>query len=197
MRQHRVCLEGGPQLDINDLMRRGYLKPGAATDWARIDWRNKAGDRIAVAAIRADMRSPANAWLEVQQLLTADLRQRFALVTRPRHFGGRQWLFQCPDTGRLVMKLYMPPSMRGFASRQSWGTHRVAYRSQFLWRTGRAHLAQDKIMARLCAAGGFDPSGPAARMLRRPKRMRSRTYRRLEEKLYRHDAVLAERLRRR
>ena len=104
MRQHRVCLEGGPQLDINDLIRRGYLKPGAATDWARIDWRNKAGDRIAVAAIRADMRSPANAWLEVQQLLTADLRQRFALVTRARHFGGRQWLFQCPDTGRLVMK---------------------------------------------------------------------------------------------
>ena len=40
MRQHRVCLEGGPQLDINDLIRRGYLKPGAATDWARIDWRN-------------------------------------------------------------------------------------------------------------------------------------------------------------
>jgi hypothetical protein len=31
---------------------------------------------------------------------------------------------------------------------------------------------------------------------RRPKRMRSRTYRRLEEKLYRHDAVLSERFRR-
>ena len=125
MRQHRVCLEGGPQLDINDLMRRGYLKPGAATDWASIDWRNEAGDRIAVAAIRADMRSPAYAWLEVQPLLTADLRQRFALVTRPRHFGGRQWLFQCPDTGRLVMKLYWPPDMHRFASRQSWGAHRV------------------------------------------------------------------------
>ena len=196
MRQHRVCLESGLQLDINDLIRRGYLKPGAAADWARLDWRNEAGDRIAVAAIRADMRSPANAWLEVQQLLTADLRQRFALVTRPRHFGGWQWLFQCPDTGRLVMKLYWPPDMHRFASRQSWGAHRVAYRSQFLWRTGRAHLAQDRIMARLCAAGGFDPNGPEARMLRRPKRMRSRTYRRLEEKLYRHDAVLSERFRR-
>jgi len=32
-------------------------------------------------------------------------------------------------------------------------------------------------------------------MTRRPKRMRSRTYRRLEEKLYRHDAVLSERFR--
>jgi hypothetical protein len=70
MQQHRVCLESGLQLDINDLIRRGYLKPGAATDWARIEWRNEAGDRIAVAAIRADMRSSANAWLEVQQLLT-------------------------------------------------------------------------------------------------------------------------------
>ena len=70
------------------------------------------------------------------------------------------------------------------------------YRSQFLWRTGRAHLAQEKIIARLCAVGGFDPNGPEARMLRRPKRMRSRTYQRLEEKLYRHDAVLSERFRR-
>jgi hypothetical protein len=61
MRQHRACLESGLQLDINDLMRRGYLKPGMATNWARIEWRNEAGERIAVAAIRADMLSASAA----------------------------------------------------------------------------------------------------------------------------------------
>ena len=190
----RACLESGPRLDIGDLIHRGLIKPGEATSgWGGIIWNDAFGNRAAAVAVGADMRDAGNAWIEIRELREGGFNQRIVLLTRPRHFGGAQWMFECPDTGRRVLKLYWPPGTHSFASRMRWGAHRVAYRSQFLWRTGRARLAQEKIVARLCAASGLDPNGRQAWMLQRPKRMRSRTYRRLIAKYQRHDATVDER----
>ena len=72
-------------------------------------------------------------WLRLE----GDFNERFTLVARPRHFGGRQWYFMCPAMNRPVSVLWRPPGARRFRSRQAWG-RQVAYPSQFSdWTTGR------------------------------------------------------------
>jgi hypothetical protein len=81
--------------------------------------------------------------------------QRITLVSRSRHFGGRQWFYVCPVTGGLATVLWKPPGAGRFCSRQAWG-RQVAYASQFLDRDSRAYYGQSKINSRLCSIGQFD-----------------------------------------
>jgi hypothetical protein len=83
--------------------------------------------------------------------------------------------------------LWMPPGAQNFACRQEWG-RQVAYASQFLTRDNRAHRGQARIRTRLCSIGGFAPE--EWEFPPKPKRMRTKTYRRAEAKFDRYDSVL-------
>jgi hypothetical protein len=148
----RVCLQDGLRLDLNRLARKGFIKFGTNIGPRGIAWTNSYWG-VVYGVISADMSNQDDAWLRIQ---IGDSIQQITLVWRSRHFGGRQWFFVCPATGRLVTVLWKPPGASRFCSRQGWG-RRVAYASQFLDRDGRAHHGQSKISSRLCSIGQFDP----------------------------------------
>ena len=185
--RQRACLESGLKLDINRLARRGFIKPGAATGAVGIRWTNNySGEEIASGTIVADMSGCRVGKLRIQ---IGRLDQQINLVARPRYFGGRQWFFVCPHLNRLATVLWMPPGANYFASRQRWG-RQVAYASQFMTSTDRAHRGKAKINSKLCGIGGFKPEEwdfPP-----KPKWMRWKRYKCAEEKFNRFDSILDE-----
>jgi hypothetical protein len=158
----RVCLQDGPRLDISKLLRDGSMP------------RAMGGEKAGSLRVRFP-----------------GFEQEIRFTSRPRHFGGRQFYFICPSTGRLASVLWRPNGASRFASRQAWG-NRVAYRSQYLEPTGRAHLAKAKIKQRLCEPAGLDPD--EWDIPPKPKRMRWATYARLKADLDRQDLILNEAL---
>jgi hypothetical protein len=186
-RRERVCLQDGLKLDLNWLMRQEIIQPGVFTRPVGLVWtRTYTGERIASGGVCADVNGSTEAWLHVH---VGQVRQRIKLIARPRHFGGRQWYFLCPDTGQLASVLWLPLGARHFACRATWG-RQVAYSSQFSTRTDRAHQGQAKIKSRLCLAGGFDPG--EWDLPPKPKWMRWRTYNRATEKFDRYETILNE-----
>ena len=147
----RVCLQGGPKLDLNRSRREGFVRPGTTTGPKHTSW-HQGGEVVAIGVITASMEGDFG-WLHLRVLGSLD--QWIDLRAEPRNFGGRQWYFICPNTGRSVSVLWRPPGARQFASRQSWGSQ-VAYASQFETTFHRAHRGQSKIKARLLA--GLDPA---------------------------------------
>jgi hypothetical protein len=86
----RVRLESGLKLNLNRLVRRGFIKPGAITGPVGIAWTEKyTGDEIASGLITADM-SGIQGWFRIQ---LGQLDQHISLTTKRRHFGGRQLVF--------------------------------------------------------------------------------------------------------
>jgi hypothetical protein len=182
----RVRLESGLKLDLNRLARRGFIQPGAYKG-SGIGWSNNyTGEQIASGFITANMSSQHEGWFRIQ---IGSLDQRISLLSRRRHFGGRQWYFICPRMNRRVSVLWKPPGARDFACRQRWG-RQVAYVSQFSDRVNRAHQGKARINSRLCSIGGLDPDDwdfPP-----KPKWMRWSTYNRAEEKFDRYESILDE-----
>jgi hypothetical protein len=109
-------------LSIAELLCERILVPGVAQrcNWswpgcnAKIqidsDLLNDVHATVCLRYIAAG--EPINTWI-------------FLAVTKPR-FGGRRWWFKCPETGRRVAKLYLPPGEVRFASRQAYA---LSYRS--------------------------------------------------------------------
>jgi hypothetical protein len=123
--RHRVCLQDGLKLDLNQLARQGFIKFGADIGARAVSWSDSYRRGIARAVIFADMRDCSRTWFRIAM---GGFLQQITLVSRPRHFGGRQWFFLCPATGRLATVLWMPPGASKFCSRQTWG-RQVAYHS--------------------------------------------------------------------
>jgi hypothetical protein len=116
--RHRACLQDGLKLDLNHLARNGFIKFGANIGARRIAW--TIGQRqIASGVITTDMTDPSRAWFRIA---IGQLVQQIALVSRPRHYGGRKWFFACPVTGGLATVLWKPPGASRFGSRQALGT---------------------------------------------------------------------------
>jgi hypothetical protein len=182
--RYRACLEDGLKLDLNSLARRGFIKFGANVGVRGISWSNSHQGAIASGVITADMTDPSNAWFRIT---IGGFVQQITLVSRPRHYGGRQWFLVCPVTHRLATVLWKPPAASRFCSRQAWG-RQVAYRSQFLDRDSRAHHGQSKIHSRLCSIGQFDPAD--WKFPPKPKWMRWKTYRGYEEKFDSYEEIL-------
>jgi hypothetical protein len=181
----RARLESGLKLDINQLARRGFIRPGAARGPIGIQWTsNYTGEEIASGFIIADMSGSHQGWFRIK---IGSLNQRIILVSAARHFGGRQWYFLCPDTHRRVSVLWMPPGASNFACRQLWG-QQVAYSSQFQTAVDRAYRGKARINSRLCLIGGFDSNEWA--LPPKPKWMRWRTYDRAVEKFDRYEEYL-------
>jgi hypothetical protein len=180
----RACLQDGLKLDLNQLTRQGFIEFGTDIGPRGISWRNSHQAKIASGVITADMTDSRHSWFRIA---LGSFVQQVTLVSRPRHFGGRQWFFVCPATGRLATVLWMPPGADRFLSRQAWG-RQVAYASQFMDRDGRAHYAQSKINSRLCSIGRFDAQD--WKFPPRPKGMRWKTYNRYEEKFDDYEQII-------
>ena len=182
----RVRLENGLKLDLNRLARRGFVQPGAYRG-SGISWTNNyTGEQIASGFITADMNGPEEGWFRIQ---IGKLDQSIILISRPRHFGGRQWYFICPFMNRRVSVVWKPPGARNFACRQEWG-RQVAYNSQFASPVDRAHQGKARINSRLCSIDGLSPDDwdfPP-----KPKWLRWSTYNRAQEKFDRYESILDE-----
>ena len=178
----RVCLEDGLKLDLNHLARRGFVRFGANIGAHGITWTHSYWGQVARGIISAEMSDPHDAWLRIQ---IGESVQRITLVSRSRNFGGRQWFFLCPVTGRLATVLWKPPGAARFCSRQAWG-RQVAYRSQFQNASDRACLGKERIKARLI--GDLNPED--WELPPKPKWMRRKTYNRLEQKFDRYEDTL-------
>jgi hypothetical protein len=170
------------KLDINVLARRGFIAPGSATGPHAIRWVNSDGEVIASGWINADMEGDAEGLFYIR---IDDFEQRIALVTLPRHLGGRQWFFVCPVTDCRASILWLPRGAQQFASRHAW-PGRVAYSSQFMTPMDRAQLGKERI--KRCLIGTLDPE--EWDLPPKPKWMRWKTYHRYVERFDRYEAAL-------
>ncbi len=107
------------------------------------------------------------------------------LVTTRPPFGGRQWWFLCPISGRRCRKLFLPAGGRRFLSRQAYG---LGYLSQRITPASRAQRTIGKLCRRLGGEWGvsvidFPP---------KPKGMRWAIYQRIEEKPLAAEEVMAD-----
>ena len=125
--RERVRLEDGLKLDLNKLLRDGFGRTGE-TRWRRISW-NRVGhsETIASGALELDLRDEE--WARAT-LTLGRIEQSILLQAEPRRFGGVQWYFVCPATGRRVSVLWLVPGASRFLSRHAFG-RQVAYGSQF------------------------------------------------------------------
>jgi hypothetical protein len=180
--RHRVCLQDGLKLDLNQLARRGFIQFGANKGARRILWRNSGQREIASGVITADMTDPSRAWFRIS---IGGFVQQITLQSRPRHLGGRQWFFLCPVTGGRATVLWRPPGASKFCSRQAWG-RQVAYRSQFQGTSERAYLGKQRIKARLI--GDLDLE--AWDLPPKPKWMRWATYNRYIDRFDNYEEML-------
>jgi hypothetical protein len=169
----RVCLQDGLSLNLSWLAQRGFVQFAAATPERQLRW-CRSGLLVAAGCVSADMSTGGEGWL---QIWVGPFSQRIALVSKPRNFGGRQWYFECPSTGRLASVIWKPPGASCFASRYAW-SRQVAYLTQFASWIDRAHLGKAKVAARLI--GSLDPE--EWELPPRPKGMHFETYKRLANK---------------
>ncbi|MBB4196681.1 hypothetical protein GGD83_000452 [Rhodoblastus sphagnicola] len=175
----RARLEDGLKLDLNKLICDGMVKPGCDL-WASIRWSyTNSGGVVAAGAIRSSFHGETG----LLDLELGGVRQTFALASRPRHFGGRQWYFVCPSTARMVSVLWRPYGATAFASRQAWG-RRVAYGSQFETPHDRALSRAQSLRRRLGGEVSLISEAPP-----RPKGMHTRTYRKKLEEIYRDELI--------
>ena len=154
----------------------------------RIRWSyTYTNDEIVTGQLTASMENEDSGWLRIQ---LGKLDQWIPLRRRPRHFGGGQWYFECPRTGRLCSAVWMPPGARSFASRQAWG-RQVAYSSQFQTWYDRALTQGQGLRSK---PGGPDWAGYSGEDPPKPKWMRWKTYNRILERSYRYEEIADQRL---
>jgi hypothetical protein len=101
--RERVCLQDGLKLDLNRLARKGFIKHGTNIGGRGITWTHSYWGEIATGMISADMSGKDEGWFRIQ---LGSLDQWITLVSRPRHFGGRQWYFMCPIMNRPASVLW-------------------------------------------------------------------------------------------
>jgi hypothetical protein len=187
--RERVRLEDGLKLDLNNLKRQGYVKPGKSTVSKSICWREAiSGEIIAFGSIYSHAESPSEGGS--LHIAIEELSQKIRLQAVPRPYGGHQWYFVCPVAGRLSSVLWMPPGARKFGSRETWG-RQVAYSSQFAAPHDRAEVSVCKIRYRLGGKGriGMDDPLPP-----KPKWMRWRTYEKLTDRCAAYEDIAEEHL---
>jgi hypothetical protein len=180
-RLKRTPLELGLDLNINHLIREGFLQPSKITQLRAFHWKDDDGDITADACISADMTGNVTADIKfrygVMRIIAGWINETVQLIARPRHFGGEQWYFVCPRDNQDVSVLWSPPGQRFFAGRTSWG-ERYAYLSQYYGRGARAHYMVGKLCDRIGGPGAsYEWEIPP-----KPKWMRWRTYERLSKK---------------
>ena len=173
--RQRVRLEDGLKLDLNKLVRGGFWPRGMEPLIIGTQWTSNRQGVLASALLTIQKYDEDRASLKI--VMIGKFEQRVDLIAEPRHFGGRQWYFQCPVTGKKCSVVWLPPGASRFCSRQAWG-NQVAYSTQFEPPFNRAISAREKVKARLIGnLNQRDWELPP-----KPKWMRWPTYERLAEK---------------
>lgn len=178
----KTTVEQCYSLDILDWVRQGWLQPGMCRSgvWG---WRNAStGEVLRRMGYCIDMRDHLHARLVYQHDVTGELLDyHIPLVSTRPNYGGLRWWFLCPGgvalaasrrCWRRVRKLYLEPGHKYFACRHCGD---LSYASQ---REDYAHRAMSKAQAirvRLGGSAAMSPFFPP-----KPKRMRWKTYRRLQ-----------------
>jgi hypothetical protein len=140
----RIPLEDGLKLDLNKLGVKAF--PQGVPTQLVICWQprySSGAKTIGLLNCRV-----ASATRVSMRLRVGALQQSIDLVAAPRHFGGVQWYFVCPITGRRASILWLPPGASCFASRKAW-SGKVAYASQFETPVYRAMSRAKAIRSRL------------------------------------------------
>ena len=178
-------VEDGLRLDINDLLRKGFIQPGGYVA-GTLQWTNRAtGEEIASIAYEASVVDPHDASVRDKYNangIPQDYRVR--LTNSPCHYGGARWWWRCPLSGKRAAKLYLPVGASVFACRQCYG---LAYQSQRETALDRSHRRLQRLCRRLGGEYEYLDQIPPTR----PKGMHCKTYTRLKTEFYdtvgRHD----------
>ena len=178
--RHRVPLESGLSLKLPRMKRQGLIVPGVQTR-GTIQW--GSGFTLTFEANLL----PTNQMPRLD-IYFADIAQRIDLQAQPRHFGGKQWYFECPVTRRLVTALWLHDGAGQFVSRHAWAGQ-IGYSSQFETWQYRALRGAFRIRERLDPTGVFYCVGDIVPP--KPKRMRWATYERLLERLKKYERTCA------
>lgn len=142
----RACLEHGLKLDLNHLIRMGFIRPNSVQRSRVIRWFDPGRAKEIVGVVTADLQpNPEGCWLNIE---IEKVDQRIAVGSSIRNFGGRQWYFECPKTGQRASVLWRLSEAELFVSRVGLGKD-VAYLSQSLNWIDRAHSGKAKIKNRL------------------------------------------------
>jgi hypothetical protein len=186
-RSGRATVEGALRLDIDAMMRRGLVRPGARVD---CELRFFLDDDQIDIRCEAHVGGPEGSFVRLRYAMTdywtgeeIEIDDEIFLATTRPLFGGLRWWFLCPRSGRRVRKLYLPLGARHFWSRRAYG---LAYASQRGTPIDRAHRGKAKIKARLI--GSLDPNewdSPP-----KPKWMRWHTYNRYVERYDGYEDIL-------
>jgi hypothetical protein len=192
------AVRSGLTLDLYGLVRQGLLVPGKYVSGSIVWTRVSTGERTASMGYEAHMGVDSGR-LRLRYTTTCRGEKRdsdysIRLATTPQPFGGRRWWFQCPRTGDLVSKLYLPNGAFTFASRRAY---RLGYRSQRETPRDRSFSRAFALRGKIGGKGGIGDYVP------KPKGMHQRTFERAmarinraEEIVEAHSALLLERLRR-
>ena len=177
-------------IDLCRMQRQGQIcKHGKG--WGALVWSNThTGERVASIGYRYETPEiydeSSLGWLEVEYTTRhyggepEKIKDTFLLIPKPQPFGGWRWFLQCPTTGELCIKLYMPLGASRFRSRKAFN---LSYRSQREDWSGRATLKAQKICDKLGGGDGWYD------FPEKPKWMRWHTYQRIADQHYEAEMV--------
>ena len=127
--RQRRTLDTGQRLDINKLMRAG-LRSGTFKASMVVDGSPIEGE-LTICMDDGPLRR--------MEFRFPGFNHTIGLTKVRRPFGGFQWYFFCPMTGDRASVLWLPRGQNVFASQRYWKGRRMAYDTQFLSPTDRAH----------------------------------------------------------
>src|SRR4051794_18785940 len=175
----RPVVEDGLRLTVHAVVKASGAGPmmrrHGTSSWA---WEGEAKPCSSIGwTISIDDDQSGILWLRYQSNGTVR-HEMFILVSTPCRYGGRRWFALCPQTGNRVSMLHSFGS-RGFLSRTA---HKAVYRCQNEGRSFDRAIRQRNKLLRLLGTGDvhWQP---------KPKRMRWRTYDKLQARLHRCQAA--------
>jgi hypothetical protein len=170
-------------LDVNKLVRDGLLAYAGCR--GSITWKERGTGKITatagfeLASMRTESADFRLSYTVGRGGSKKPVIENLYLQTTNPHLGGVRWWFTCPNCGRRVAKLYIPPRDEFFLCRHCY---RLTYQSQRESPMFRLLGQAQKIRARLGGSTIIDEPFP-----KKPKYMHWRTYERWHSKAKRYE----------
>jgi len=115
----KTTVEECRTLDLTQLERAGLFRfPARNTVRGALQWMNPAtGQKTASVGFTLERRDRALVLTPAYKIRDEDIRIPVRIEATVSNFGGFRHWGACPDCGRRVRKLYMPPGGRRFSCR--------------------------------------------------------------------------------